>query len=176
MLCSGAVAASSVEELVAESRKAVKEFADELKGELLAALKGGGPVNAVTVCSRKAPAIADRISKSKRWEVGRTSLRIRNPKNTPDAWERKTLESFEERRKQGEDIGKMEHSEMVTEGGKSLFRYMKAIPAGELCLTCHGKDLAPDLAAKLRELYPEDQATGFSLGEIRGAFTIIQPI
>ena len=65
---------------------------------------------------------------------------------------------------------------MVTEGGKSLFRYMKAIPAGELCLTCHGKELAPDLAAKLRELYPDDQATGFSLGEIRGAFTITQPM
>ena len=176
LLGTGVVAASSLEERVAESRKAVKEFAGELKGELLTALKEGGPVNAVTVCSRKAPAIADRISKSKGWEVGRTSLRTRNPNNAPDSWETKTLEAFEEGRKQGEDIGRLEHSEVVNEGGKSFFRYMKAIPAGKPCLTCHGKELVPDLAAKIKELYPEDQATGFSLGDIRGAFTITQPM
>ena len=70
----------------------------------------------------------------------------------------------------------MEHSEVLTADGKSVFRYMKAIPAGELCLTCHGKDIAPDLAAKIRERYPKDRAIGFSLGEIRGAFTITQPM
>ncbi|MFC1657553.1 DUF3365 domain-containing protein [Candidatus Moduliflexota bacterium] len=176
LLVAGAVSASSVEERIAESRMAVKEFAGELKGELLAAMKGGGPVNAVTVCSLKAPAIADRISKSKGWELGRTSLRTRNPNNAPDGWEKKTLEAFEERRKRGEDTGKMEYSEVVNEGGKSLFRYMKSIPTGELCLTCHGKELVPGLAAKLKELYPEDRATGFSLGDIRGAFTITQPM
>jgi hypothetical protein len=176
LLLTATVSASSVEERIAKSRQAVKEFASELKGELLAALQEGGPVNAVSVCSRKAPDIAGRISKDKGWEVGRTSLRIRNPENAPDGWQQKTLETFEERRKSGEDLATMEHSEVVTAQGKSIFRYMKAIPVGELCLTCHGKDLAPDLTAKLRELYPEDRATGFSLGEIRGAFTITQPM
>ncbi|MFC1657484.1 DUF3365 domain-containing protein [Candidatus Moduliflexota bacterium] len=176
LLSTGVVVASSLEARVAESRKALKEFAGELKGELLAALKKGGPVNAVTVCSQKAPTIAARISKNKGWKVGRTSLKVRNPRNVPDGWERKILEAFEERRRQGEDIGKLEHFEVVTEGEKSVFRYMKAIPAGELCLTCHGNEIAPDLAAKLGELYPEDQATGFSFGEIRGAFTIKQPV
>ena len=133
-------------------------------------------MNAVSVCSEKAPAIAGGISEDKGWEVGRTSLRIRNPGNAPDGWEQKTLEAFEDRRRSGEDLAKMEHSEVVTADGKSVFRYMKAIPAGELCLTCHGKEIASDLAAKLKEVYPEDRATGFSLGEIRGAFTITQPM
>lgn len=176
LLSTGVVVASSLEARVAESRKALKEFAGELKGELLAALEKGGPVNAVTVCSHKAPTIAARISKNKGWKLGRTSLKVRNPRNVPDGWERKILEAFEERRRQGEDIGKLEHFEVVTEGEKSAFRYMKAIPAGKLCLTCHGKELVPDLAAKIKELYPEDQATGFSLGDIRGAFTITQPM
>ena len=176
LLLAANTSASSVEERVAKSRLAVQEFAGKLKGELLAALKEGGPVNAVSVCSRKAPEIAGAISEDKGWEVGRTSLRTRNPENVPDGWEQKTLEAFEERRKNGEDLAKMEYSEVVTADGKSVFRYMKAIPVGELCLTCHGKDLAPGLAAKLRELYPEDRATGFSLGEIRGAFTITQPV
>jgi cytochrome c556 len=176
LLAVGVVSASSVENRITTSRKAVKEFAGELKGELQAAMKGGGPVNAVTVCSEKAPAIANRISEDRGWEVGRTSLKTRNPNNVPDTWERKTLEAFEERRRQGEDVGKMEHSEVVTADGKSVFRYMKAIPAGELCLTCHGKEIVHDLAAKISELYPEDRATGFSLGEIRGAFSISQPM
>ena len=175
VLLAAAASASSVEERVARSRQAVKEFAGKLKGELLAALEEGGPVSAVSVCSEKAPAIAGGISRDKGWEIGRTSLRIRNTENAPDSWERKTLESFEERRKSGEDLTKMEHSEVVTANGKSVFRYMKAIPVGKPCLTCHGKDIVPDLAAKLKELYPEDRATGFSLGEIRGAFTITQP-
>lgn len=174
-LCCGAAAASSAEERLAASRKAVKEFAGELKGELLAALEEGGPVNAVSVCSRKAPAIAERISKDKGWEVRRTSLRFRNPGNAPDAWEKNTLEAFEQRRARGEELGTMEHSEVLTEGGTRVFRYMKAIPTGELCLTCHGTEIAPDLAARLADLYPEDRATGFSLGEIRGAFSITQP-
>jgi hypothetical protein len=176
LLAIGAASASSDEERVAKSRQAVKEFAGTLKGELLAALEEGGPVNAVSVCSEKAPAIAGGISADKGWDVGRTSLRIRNPENAPDSWERKTLEAFEERRKNGEDPSKMEHSEVVTAEGRSVFRYMKAIPVGEPCLTCHGKEIIPDLAAKLQELYPEDRATGFSPGEIRGAFTITQPM
>ena len=86
------------------------------------------------------------------------------------------MEAFEERRTKGEDPGTMEHSEALTEEGRPVFRYMKAIPTGELCLTCHGKEIAPDLAARLAKLYPEDRATGFSHGEIRGAFSITQPM
>jgi hypothetical protein len=41
-----------------------------------------------------------------------------------------------------------------------------------MCLGCHGKNIAPEVQAKLDELYPEDQATGFSEGDLRGAFVI----
>ena len=56
--------------------------------------------------------------------------------------------------------------------GNRTFRYLKAIPTGPLCLKCHGSDLAPDLAAKLAELYPEDKAHGFAVGDLRGAFSV----
>ena len=66
----------------------------------------------------------------------------------------------------------MEHYEVLNVDGKKVFRYMKAIPAGEPCLACHGKQVPHDLNAKLEELYPEDQSVGFSVGEIIGAFSI----
>jgi hypothetical protein len=53
---------------------------------------------------------------------------------------------------------------------------MKAIPTAELCLTCHGEALDPELQATLDELYPADKARGFKEGDIRGAFTLSRPL
>jgi hypothetical protein len=53
---------------------------------------------------------------------------------------------------------------------------MKAIPTGEVCQTCHGVEIAPPVSAKIRELYPQDQAIGFKTGDLRGAFTITQSL
>ena len=54
---------------------------------------------------------------------------------------------------------------------------MKAIGTAEKpCLTCHGSNIKPELAAKINSLYPEDKATGYKAGELRGAFTIMQPL
>ncbi|MBW2376809.1 MAG: DUF3365 domain-containing protein [Deltaproteobacteria bacterium] len=44
-----------------------------------------------------------------------------------------------------------------------------------LCVTCHGAELPPDLRARLAELYPEDQATGYAAGDFRGVFWVELP-
>lgn len=161
---------------VAESRGAVKEFAGQLKGELQAAMKSGGPLHAIEVCQIKAPAIASELSKKKGWHVARTSLKTRSPANAPDSWERIVLKRFDEQKAQGMDAKQLEHYAFVEEKGVKKFRYMKAIPAGEVCMNCHGATLAPEIAQKIETLYPNDQATGYKPGDIRGAFTITQTI
>jgi hypothetical protein len=71
----------------------------------------------------------------------------------------------------------LEHHEVVEQDGKKVFRWMKAIPTAKVCLNCHGGDtVAAPVEAKLKELYPTDQARGYSVGDIRGAFTITQPM
>jgi hypothetical protein len=40
------------------------------------------------------------------------------------------------------------------------------------CLMCHGDNIDPATAAKLDELYPQDQARGYTAGQVRGAFTL----
>lgn len=174
-LLAGPLGAETGEERVLQSRKVVKEFMGQLKGELKAAMKAGGPVNAIGVCKNKAPAIAGQLSEKYGWRVARTSLKVRNPNNEPDAWERKVLESFEQRKQQGEDVKKMEFAEVVTVDGKQEFRYMKAIPTGKVCLQCHGAQIKPEVEAVLKQEYPRDQARGFRQGDIRGAFTITRP-
>jgi hypothetical protein len=160
-----------------ESRAVIKQFFGELKGQLVAALKSGGPGKAIPVCKDVAPAIAKKHSKAKGWDVARTSLKLRNPNNAPDAWEQGVLEQFEARKAAGEDPKKMEFYEVVEQDGKQVFRYMKAIPTAEKpCLMCHGENIKPEITQILDEQYPEDQARGYKAGDIRGAFTITQPM
>jgi len=155
-----------------ESRASVKAFAGTLKGALQAAIKEGGPVHAIPVCQVKAPEIARELSRPPQWTVGRTSHKLRNPDNAPDEWEAMILNDFLDRAAAGESLATMEHVELVESDGRQTYRYMKAIPVGEVCLTCHGSDIDPALKAEIDSFYPEDQATGFALGELRGAFTV----
>ena len=65
-----------------------------LQGELFAAMKSGGPVVAVDVCRVKAPQIATATATGTPWKIARTALKVRNPRNAPDAWETAKLEEF----------------------------------------------------------------------------------
>ncbi|HAJ92017.1 MAG TPA: hypothetical protein DCO71_05280, partial [Gammaproteobacteria bacterium] len=123
-----------------------------------------------------APGIANTYSVRNGWNVGRTSLKVRNPANAPDAWERSVLESFEKRKDAGEDPVKMEYYEVVRQEGVKELRYMKAIPTAKLCLACHGENIDSITRTRLEKLYPDDQAMGYKAGDIRGAFSISQPL
>ena len=161
---------------VEDSRAVAREFMQTLKQELKKGMQEGGPVNAISVCNLSAQGIANTYSVRKGWEVGRTSLKVRNPNNAPDDWERGVLESFNERKAAGEDPSKLEYHEVVSSDGQRRLRYMKAIPTKELCLVCHGDYLDLTVKTRIDKLYPEDQARGFKAGDIRGAFTITQPL
>ena len=161
------------DESVAEARKIIKQFATKLKTELQKGMKAGGPVNAIGVCNEKAPKIAQAVSRSSGWTVARTSLKVRNPDNAPSAWEMKVLQEFEARKQAGADPKTLDYSEVVEINGQKVFRYMKAIPTGPVCLNCHGgQEVSPEVAAKIKTLYPTDTARGFKVGDIRGAFVL----
>jgi hypothetical protein len=161
---------------VDDSRATAREFMQTLKQELQKGMQAGGPINAVSVCNLAAPGIANTYSVRKDWKVGRTSLKPRNPNNAPDEWERAVLESFDERNRAGEDPAKLEFYEVVRAEGKRELRYMKAIPTVGLCLACHGEHLDSQVKTRIETLYPHDQALGYQAGDIRGAFTISQPM
>ena len=155
-----------------EARLLVKTFGGDLKSVLTTAMKVGGPIKALEVCNLQAEPIAEKISSSSGWHVGRTSLKVRNIDNEPDEWELKTLLEFESRKAAGEELNKLEYSEVINDGNKTVLRYMKPIPTVGLCVTCHGNVLNDDLSKKVKLLYPSDKATGFNVGDIRGAFSL----
>ncbi len=158
------------------SREVIEAFAKSLKAELTTAIEASGPAAAIELCNHTAPNIVSRHALEDGLTLGRTSLKLRNPDNAPDAWERTILQSFEVRRAAGEDPATIEHAAIIMRDGRRVIHYMKAIPTGELCLNCHGGDeVKPEVAAKLAKYYPDDKARGFSVGDIRGAFTIVKP-
>jgi hypothetical protein len=162
-------------EWVGKSRELSTQLGKELKVELGAAIEKGGPVAAIDVCRSRAPAIAARLSAESGARVGRTALKVRNSGNAPDDLERAVLEQFAGDLASGRVEGPLEAAfEIKREGGIER-HYLRAIPTEALCLTCHGETLATELAAAIAREYPNDQATGFKLGELRGAFRVVWP-
>ena len=172
-----AAAPADVPPEVGASREAVQKFSATLKEALQQAVQNGGPVNGIAVCHDKAGQIAADLGQQLGMLVGRTSLKVRNSANAADNWELAVLKQFEARKAQGEPADKLEFFAVIDDDqGQKTFRYMKAIPTAALCLNCHGENLKPEVAAKLKELYPNDQARGFKEGDLRGAFTLAKPV
>ncbi len=157
---------------VADSRAAAAALGGQLMQELGAAL-AVSPLEAIQVCKLRAPEISAGQGASLGATVGRTALRVRNPANAPSEWQRQVLESFATRMAAGEDPARIEYAALVEHDGSSERRWMKPIVTAELCVTCHGASIAAPLAAEIDAAYPEDQATGFEVGELRGAFYVV---
>jgi hypothetical protein len=163
---------------VADARKVAGSVPPKLVAVLTAEIAKGGPEGAIEVCREKAPALAKAASEETGWAIRRVSLKNRNPRAVPDAWERAALEDFDRRAAAGEAPMTLEKAEVVTENGVQVRRYMRALPTQELCLNCHGAvdRMKPAVVEKLKALYPDDKATGYAPGQIRGAMTIRKPV
>lgn len=164
-----------VPDWLVKSRSVVQQLGTELKSELTAAIGRSGPAGAIDVCRTRAPEIAARLSRESGASVSRTALRVRNPVNAPDELERAVLEQFTADLAEGRVEQPLEAAVEINRGGTIERRYMRAIPTDALCLTCHGSHLAPDVAAAIARAYPDDQATGFETGQLRGAFSVTWP-
>lgn len=163
----------NIPELQNEAKGVIKELVTTLGSELKAAKKEGGAIAAINVCNTKAEGLTKSVNDNSEWHVERTSLKLRNPQNAPDQWEKAILEQFESKAKQGANLKTLGFSQVVVdEEGRKVFRMMKAIPVADQCLACHGSKIKPEIAEQLQALYPEDKATGFSTGDLRGAFSL----
>ncbi|PLW83210.1 hypothetical protein CWI75_07295 [Kineobactrum sediminis] len=155
-----------------EARDLVRQFVGELKPALKTAIQEGGPAHAVDVCATLAPAIMDELSNESGWTVRRVSLQPRNRNRAvPDEWEAEVLKTFDALQASGQPPATINHGAVVD----GRYRYMQAQGVEPLCLNCHGETLSEPVRQALQTHYPEDQATGYSLGEVRGAISLIEP-
>jgi hypothetical protein len=130
--------------LAARGQAILAPFKSALQSALREGLAEEGPVHAIGV------------------RVGRTSHRLRNPRNAPEPWMEPLLAHYLE------DPEARAPRTVSLEGGRA--GYVEPIFVQAPCLACHGESLAPGVAERLAELYPEDRATGFAIGDFRGLF------
>jgi hypothetical protein len=145
-----------------------KDYQHEVVELLKAALAGGGTAAAVEVCKGVSVQLSKRFESMPGATVRRVAVKFRNPDHAPDSFETGIFKEWEEQRAAGKVPSAI--SRETADG----FRVMQPIILGSrLCLRCLGtlRALTPDTVEMLKRLYPDDKATGFEMGDIRGAFS-----
>lgn len=142
---------------VARAKKAIKTLGGTLQSALKGSLPAGAPA-ALKACHAIAPTATGGDEGVK---VGRTSSRLRNPKNTAPKWVSPLLKSFEN--------GTTASALTVARpnGGVGVVTPIRLQP---VCVQCHGSAISDPVKSELSKLYPSDQATGYAPGELRGVF------
>ena len=158
-------------DLSQEARGIIKKFAGELKQQLKQGMKSGGPVAAIDICYISAPSIAN-LNSTNGWTIKRTSLKVRNDKNKATKQEIEVLQEFETKKLQGIKVSDLHYAKTTD----NQFVYMQAIGTKKVCLHCHGIDLKTETKEALQKHYPNDTATGFKQGDIRGMFVLIKDL
>lgn len=165
----GSLSGEEKQMLVGGAKAQIMSLAGALTATLKQGIKAEGHAASVKLCNLQAPVITKASSAeggATDWTVSRTSLKLRNPTNAPDDWVEQVMKDFEQRKANGEPVKTIAHTEV--RDGK--FYLVKAIPTKAGCLACHGANVVEDVKAKLAGLYPDDKATGFNVGDIRGVF------
>lgn len=175
--------AAAVVPLTPELRQAALEQGKAIAAEafgllstnLQSAIRQGGVSNALPFCSIAALPLTESVTKTRGISLRRVSHKPRNPKNQAGPEEMAVLKQFE--------LG-LQHAKavppVVTNMLPGQVTFMAPISIqNPLCLNCHGKpgtDIALPNVDLIKSLYPQDKATGFAMGELRGAWRIDFPI
>lgn len=162
--CRGAAPPRETDEaLLARTDRAATALATALRGRLTAAMREGGPAAAMEVCAREAQALVATTRRERGVTVGRSSLRLRNPADAAPDWVAAWL------RAQGERPAAGVNGVRAVSGDRA--RVLRPIAVEGPCLVCHGppEAIPEGVRAALSARYPEDRATGYAPGDLRGA-------
>lgn len=165
---------------VAEVRRlgenAINQLANTLVREVTAALAKSGAEGAVDICHLKSvPMVKGTVAGLPRiTAMKRTSVRLRNPANTPDAADEQVLGFIRQEMENGENPPALLVQRVENPPAAPEWRVYKPLGIMPKCLACHGNpaEQSAALRAKLSALYPADQATGYKAGEWRGLMRV----
>lgn len=150
-------------EIVASAQK-------ELSAKLKEALDSGGPIAALETCSVEALTITRQIADRYGVTVRRATLKPRNPYNTANDLERTVLLEMEQMLRDRETVDTVT---VTSDGIVNVFYPIRIVE--KPCMACHGTvgtQISETTASVIAERYPDDKATGYAPGQLRGAWVI----
>jgi len=154
-----------------KGKQIVQASFSALSGQLSGAMQKGGVQNAVAYCNIKANPIMDSLSQAHQVTISRVTLRPRNPENLSDDNESEILSDFLKM----QDLGKSLQPFIESASGEQVIFYAPITIISPLCLNCHGtpgSEISTEDYELIKSLYPDDQATGYSMNELRGMWKV----
>lgn len=153
-----------------QGKEIVKASFSALSSQLKSAMKQGGVPYALTFCNVTAMPITDSLAAHYNVDIKRVSTQNRNPENAADALEESVISSLQKMM-----VASYDGVNMVVLDQEENPVYMQPIVLADQCLQCHGKpgtDISEANYEIIKKLYPNDKATGYRSGDLRGIWRI----
>ena len=133
---------------------------------VMTAMKSGGPVNAVSFCNVHAMPLTDSLAGKYNCVIQRVTDKYRNPVNILSESDLEIWEKI--------SSSNTTNPVLISENGQIVY-YKPIKIAMPACLTCHGtagKEIDIKTLEIIKEKYPDDLATGYKEGDLRGLWKI----
>lgn len=145
----------------------------KLSGELKAQMSQNGILAALGFCNARAQTLTKEISNTTHYKVKRVTLLDRNPQNLASTEESAILNTWQKKLNENQALPSYEiHSK-----GNMDHYYRPLVINNEACLKCHGTvDSQSELGKAIKTAYPNDHATGYKMGDLRGMIVVDIPV
>jgi hypothetical protein len=157
--------------LLSKGKMITEQSFKALSGEVINAINKGGLQHAVDYCNLQASPLIDSLSEKYDAKISRVSDRYRNPQNKPGELDFIVMQTYQRQLAEGSEL--QAHLEITAD---EVVFYSPILILNPACLNCHGEPGSTMEQANLdfiKSKYPEDLATGYKLGDLRGLWKIV---
>ncbi|MDD5716747.1 MAG: DUF3365 domain-containing protein [Sulfuricurvum sp.] len=160
----------SEEQRVQKGEQVSLMLTQTLGGALKSQLQTGGALKALRFCTLNALSLTDQVGQATDTSIKRISIQNRNPANGVSKEENTMLEQWNMLVKNH----KSPPPHVLVKEKEHYTFYKPILINNEVCLKCHGHlEADSELAKEIRSAYPEDKATGYKMGDLRGVIKVV---
>lgn len=141
----------------------------QLGKNLIGAIQSEGVIHALEFCNVRAMPLTDSMATVHNANIKRVSDRNRNPNNKASEKEKNYLQEFSQQIQEGKE------PQPIVEKNGNQAKFYYPIVTNDMCLKCHGEvgqEIQQETYNKILKFYPEDQAIGYDVNEVRGIWSI----
>lgn len=159
---------SAPQDVIQTGKSATKLLVSTLGKNMKKNLKAGGAIQALDFCSQEAYTLTQNVNEKlpKGVSVKRVSLQNRSALNKPSMDEAQVLQELHTIQTQKKKLPPY----LVKQIDEHTYKFYKPLVINkQVCLKCHGNIQDKKLASEIATRYPQDKATGYKMGDLRGA-------
>jgi len=168
--CSKSLSQKEIQDYTVKGKEIASTTANTLGNNLTQKMKKGGVIDAVPFCNTMAIPLTEEVENKYGVSIKRTSFAIRNEENKPNEGEIVILKQYKNSLTNKETL-----EPIITLDSSGKPHFYAPILLQKKCLTCHGsigKEVTTKTDSLIKSYYPNDKATGFKEGDLRGIWSV----